>query len=87
MSEALGLPPVPHIRSPHRPVKTGSWRMSRPVIDQGKCNCCLVCWVYCPDGAIIRDGEMLTVDLDYCKGCGICASECRRGAIAMRGEG
>lgn len=58
--------------------KTGDWRTERPVWDAEKCISCLICWVYCPDSAILVDdeGKMTGVDLDHCKGCGICAEEC-----------
>lgn len=84
MSDQFGLPFAPHVISPHRAATTGSWRTFRPVIDQEKCNLCLLCWMFCPDGVIKkREVQELDVDLDYCKGCGICAHECRRGAITM----
>ncbi|MDR1874135.1 MAG: 4Fe-4S binding protein [Synergistaceae bacterium] len=63
------------------------WRTFRPVIDSMKCVHCLICWVCCPDGAIDREGRELSVDYDYCKGCGICAHECPRQAISMVKEG
>lgn len=63
--------------------KTGDWRTFRPVIDESKCVKCLMCWVYCPDGAIEWDGEKVSINYDYCKGCGICARECPRKAISM----
>ena len=63
--------------------KTGDWRSFRPVIDQSKCVKCLICWVYCPDGAIEWDGEKVSINYDFCKGCGICARECPRKAITM----
>ena len=62
--------------------KTGSWRSSRPVIDEGKCTGCLICWKFCPD-ACIEPGEKPKINLDYCKGCGICAEECPFDAIEM----
>ena len=57
---------------------TGDWRTERPVWDAEKCTSCLLCWVYCPDSAILvnEEGKMIGVDLDHCKGCGICAEEC-----------
>jgi len=78
---------APHIKNPHRAATTGSWRTFRPVIDAEKCNLCLLCWVFCPDGVIKKDSQGLQVDLDYCKGCGVCSKECRQGAIAMVEEG
>lgn len=58
--------------------KTGDWRTERPVWDPEKCIHCLICWVYCPDSAIMvnDEGKVTGVDLDHCKGCGICAEEC-----------
>lgn len=63
--------------------KTGDWRAFRPIIDKEKCINCLLCWIYCPDGAIIREENNVAVDYDYCKGCGICANECPVKAITM----
>ena len=67
---------------------TGGWRTGeKPVADVPKCVNCLLCWLYCPDSAIVLDGETFTgVDLDYCKGCGICAEVCPADAIAMVAE-
>ncbi len=63
--------------------KTGGWRAFRPVIDQSKCVKCLMCWLYCPEMAVLWDGEKVSINLDYCKGCGICANECPVKAITM----
>jgi len=64
---------------------TGDWRSLRPVIDREKCTRCGLCWIYCPDTAIIKaeEGRRYYVDLNYCKGCGICAEECPVKAITM----
>jgi len=57
--------------------KTGGWRTMCPVYDPKKCINCMLCWVYCPDSAImVKDGKVVGIDYDHCKGCGICAKEC-----------
>ena len=63
--------------------KTGFWRTFKPIIDREKCIKCLLCWLYCPEGAILRTDDDITIDYDYCKGCGICANECPKKAIKM----
>lgn len=66
--------------------KTGDWRGPfTPKINQEKCTRCLLCWIYCPDGAIERVEDGVRINLDYCKGCGICVSECPVKAITMEG--
>jgi pyruvate ferredoxin oxidoreductase delta subunit len=56
---------------------TGTWRVLRPVHDMSKCTHCLICWVYCPDSAIVvENGRWVRFDYYHCKGCGICANEC-----------
>ena len=67
---------------------TGGWRTGeKPVADVSKCVNCLLCWLYCPDSAIVLAGETFTgFDLDYCKGCAICAEVCPADAIAMVAE-
>lgn len=56
---------------------TGDWRLMRPVWDAERCIDCLLCWLFCPDGAVLAEGGKITgFDYDYCKGCGICAKEC-----------
>jgi len=49
-----------------------------------KCNKCMLCWLYCPDGVVGRgeDGYP-AIDYEYCKGCGICVQECPAGALKM----
>jgi pyruvate ferredoxin oxidoreductase delta subunit len=66
--------------------KTGDWRAFKPNVDQGKCINCLLCWIFCPDAAIIRKEKFVDVNYDYCKGCGICANECPVKAITMTEE-
>lgn len=66
---------------------TGTWRTFRPKITLEKCTKCNVCWKFCPDAAIILDGDgWPVIDYDYCKGCGICEVECNPGAITMEKE-
>ncbi len=69
--------------------QTGDWRSFRPVWDENLCIHCLRCWIFCPDDSIVvRDGTMVGIDYDHCKGCGICARECppKVGAIEMQKE-
>ncbi len=67
--------------------ETGGWRSRRPILNRDKCNNCMICWVYCPDGTIlVEKSVMMGFDLKHCKGCGICAHECPREAITMSDE-
>jgi pyruvate ferredoxin oxidoreductase delta subunit len=66
--------------------KTGDWRSRKPIVHTDKCANCLICWIYCPDSAIIREEKWVAVNYDYCKGCGICAHECPTKAITMEEE-
>jgi pyruvate ferredoxin oxidoreductase delta subunit len=70
--------------------KTGAWRSFRPVWDAEKCIKCYLCIDLCPEGAISalplnEEGKKtgISVDYDYCKGCGICAHECPQQAYEM----
>lgn len=65
--------------------RTGGWRTGlKPAVDLDACVDCLLCWLYCPDSAIVLDGVAFArVDLDYCKGCELCAAVCPAGAIEM----
>jgi pyruvate ferredoxin oxidoreductase delta subunit len=57
--------------------KTGDWRTRKPIHDEKKCINCLRCWIYCPDASImVKDGKVIGIDYDHCKGCGICANVC-----------
>ncbi len=61
--------------------KTGSWRTFAPVLNEEKCTNCLMCWFYCPDGAIIRGEKKVKINYDYCKGCGVCVEVCAPKAL------
>lgn len=58
-------------------VRTGLWRVYRPVIQLDHCTRCGICSAYCPDGAILVDKEgWPQVDYDHCKGCMVCVVQC-----------
>ncbi len=63
--------------------KTGLWRTFKPIHHPDRCNLCLLCWLYCPENVIDVSGDKITIDYDYCKGCGICAKICVKNAIEM----
>jgi 2-oxoacid:acceptor oxidoreductase delta subunit (pyruvate/2-ketoisovalerate family) len=68
--------------------RTGTWRTGvRPEVDVSKCIDCLLCWVFCPDSAVVLDGTAFKgFDHDVCKGCEICAEVCPQDAIEMVAE-
>jgi 2-oxoacid:acceptor oxidoreductase delta subunit (pyruvate/2-ketoisovalerate family) len=68
--------------------RTGSWRTGLvPRADLSRCVDCLLCWIHCPDSAILLDGTTFTgVDTTICKGCELCAEVCPVGAIDMVAE-
>ena len=68
-------------------VPTGAWRHKRPVIKNKKCSQCGWCYLYCPAGTVVEEGDQFTIDLEYCKGCGTCAKICPADAIMMIEEG
>jgi len=64
--------------------ETGAWRSERPEWDKAKCKHCMLCWVNCPDSAIlVADEKMTGINFDHCKGCGVCFVECRFDALKM----
>ena len=64
---------------------TGGWRTgSKPSADLSACVNCLLCWLYCPDAAIVLDGTAFAgFDFDVCKGCEICEAVCPVDAVRM----
>ena len=59
------------------------YRTFAPHVDTEKCSKCMLCFVYCPDGAIGKETGSPVIVMDYCKGCGICAKECPSHCIEM----
>lgn len=60
------------------------WREDKPVWNRKSCFKCAVCYLSCPDAAImqVEDGYY-DINPDICKGCGICARECPNDVITM----
>ena len=67
---------------------TGDWKTYTPVRDPEKCTRCVICALFCPDGAInwYPEKNDIEINQDFCKGCGICANECPTNAIIMKIE-
>ena len=68
--------------------RTGGWRTGvKPRANLNRCVNCKLCWVYCPDSAVlVSDGVFQGFDYDVCKGCEICAEMCPVDAIDMVAE-
>jgi pyruvate ferredoxin oxidoreductase delta subunit len=63
---------------------TGSWRTYVPLTELDECVSCMMCWVLCPDSAVlIENEEKVGTDMQFCKGCGVCAVECPKQCIKM----
>jgi len=59
----------------------------KPRVELTACVNCLLCWLYCPDAAVLVDGDVFTgFDYDLCKGCELCAEVCPTQAITMVAE-
>jgi 2-oxoacid:acceptor oxidoreductase delta subunit (pyruvate/2-ketoisovalerate family) len=67
---------------------TGAWRTGlKPAVALDRCVDCLLCWLYCPDSAVLLDGTAFAgFDYTFCKGCEICADRCPTTAITMVAE-
>jgi len=76
------------VRTDEDRLRTGGWRTGlKPEVELAKCVDCLLCWLYCPDSAILLEGTHFTgFDLEVCKGCELCAVVCPTGAIEMVAE-
>lgn len=81
---ALSAPAV-HAAATSMAVKTGLWRIMRPVMHHDKCSkCWWVCSTFCPDSAIsLNSAGYPEIDYDHCKGCMICVARCMRHAIEV----
>jgi len=60
----------------------------------GICNDCDNCRTFCPEAAVVLDGQNSggsdrerRITYDYCKGCGVCLTECPRCAMVMEEMG
>jgi 2-oxoacid:acceptor oxidoreductase delta subunit (pyruvate/2-ketoisovalerate family) len=80
--------PVAGALAPAAQPATGGWRTAgRPVVELATCVNCLLCWLYCPDSAIVLDGTTFAgIDYDYCKGCALCVEVCPAGTLSMQPE-
>jgi pyruvate ferredoxin oxidoreductase gamma subunit len=68
-------------------MKTGAWRLRRPVINTSRCKgCWWVCSTFCPDSAIVAKDGRPHIDYDHCKGCMICMVQCSAHAITLVNE-
>ena len=107
MAAAPGGAPVPSLeprdfaqstcyRAGHLVTRNAGWRNLRPVLTPSLCTGCLQCYLYCPDGAVVRThatkdqlsagdspAAAVALDYDFCKGCGICVRACRFDALTM----
>jgi len=65
--------------------RTGGWRTGlKPQADLSRCINCSLCWLYCPDSAVVLEGTTFVgFDLAVCKGCELCAEICPAEAIEM----
>lgn len=67
-------------------MKTGSWRIERPVVEISSCSSCGTCERYCPANVVTvekKPEKAVLFDYEYCKGCGICTEVCPKGSISM----
>lgn len=69
-------------------MRTAGWRSgTKPSVDLSRCVNCLLCWVYCPDCAlVVAHDRLLGVDYELCKACELCVEVCPVRAITMVDE-
>lgn len=64
---------------------TGTWKVTRPVVDMDLCVKCGICATFCPTQCISKSADgYYFANLNFCKGCGVCAHECPKKAISMK---
>ena len=79
--------PVIHGRRTSELMKTGAWRLRRPMIDTNLCKgCWWICSTFCPDSAITAKDGRPHIDYGHCKGCMICMVQCSAHAITLMDE-
>lgn len=83
LDSADAAAPAIHAAATSVQVRTGLWRVLRPVPDAAYCShCWWVCAQSCPDGAIsVNSSGLPVIDYDHCKGCLICVAQCPAHAI------
>ena len=80
-------PPVSDKKTDKKSVRKSKNRMSRPVIDQKRCEKNYSCYVFCPKDAIeINESGSPSVNLELCDGCLICLRKCPFVAIGEENE-
>jgi 2-oxoacid:acceptor oxidoreductase gamma subunit (pyruvate/2-ketoisovalerate family) len=72
-----------HLGLVHEPAHVAAAAEAQRCFSCGVCNYCDRCLTYCPEAALLPEGDGYRFDYDYCKGCGVCAAECPRGVIYM----
>jgi uncharacterized protein (DUF362 family)/Pyruvate/2-oxoacid:ferredoxin oxidoreductase delta subunit len=59
------------------------WMTARPVLNEKKCQSCLICLQHCPAGVITQENDTLEFDLKRCIRCFCCQEMCPHGAITV----
>jgi len=86
---------IPHFKFP--PLPGRDWNLpvflkralknaltSRPILEEGKCNCCNRCVEICPPKILKRKGKRLVFDYGRCIRCFCCQEVCPEGAISIK---